>query len=159
MRFLALFLLWATLLFVPSWLVAHPYQRALVAVAGAVAVPGEELEFTDVEIFYPFDLGIYAALCLASTWAAWKRRGRAIAVGLPVLAVIEVLSLVIAIRVLLGVMQPDPGGTASAADADAAYRLATGVIRVTGLIAAGAVWVYLLGRERLSVVAKTWLGS
>jgi hypothetical protein len=158
-RFLLMLVLWATLLFVPSWYVAHPYQRALVTVAGALAVPGQELEFTDVEIFYPFDLGIFVALCLASLWAPWKRRGRAIGVGLPALVGVELLSLVVAIRVLLGVMQPAAGVTPSPADADAAYRLATGVIRVTGLIAAAAVWLYLLGRERLSIAARTWLGA
>ena len=157
MKFLLLFVVWATVVFVPSWYVQHGYQGAITAVAGRLAAPpGSEIEFTDVEIFYPFDIGIFVGLCLASGWAAWRMRLRAIAIGLPVMMAVEVISLVIAIRVIYGAMA---GGHSADASGEAAYRLATGIIRVTGLIAAAAVWLVLLGRQQLSIAARTWLGT
>jgi len=42
---------------------------------------------------------------------------------------------------------------------DRAVRFATGIIRVSGLVAAAVVWLYGLGRERLSLAARTWLGA
>jgi hypothetical protein len=152
MRFLLLFVVWATLAFVPSWYAQHAYQGAITAMSGRLAAPrGSEIEFTDVEIFYPFDLGIFVGLCLASGWAAWRERLRAIGIGLPILIAVEVISLVVAIRVIYGAMA---GGHSADAAGEAAYRFATGIIRVNGLIAAAAVWLVLLGRQRLSITAR-----
>lgn len=157
MKFLLLFLLWATVAFVPSWYVSHGYQHVITDVAGKLAAPrGSEIEFVDVEIFYPFDLGIFVALCLASGWAAWRARLRAVGIGLPILMAIELISLVIAIKVLYAAMA---SGHTEGAAAEEANRLATGIIRVTGLIAASALWLLMLGRERLSIAARTWLGA
>jgi hypothetical protein len=75
--------------------------------------------------------------------------------GLAIQVAIELLSLVLAIRILLGAMT---AGTSEAAGEEA-FRLASGIIRVTGLIAAATVWFVLLGRERLSLASKTWLGA
>ena len=156
MKFLAFLALWSTLLYIPSWFVSHPYQHAITAVAGRLlAPPGSEIEFVDVELFFPFDLGIYIALCLASIWDPPPRRLRAIAIGLPLLMLLELLSLVAGMKAIMTVMA---NSRASAEAADQAYRFATSMIRVTGLIAASAVWFFLLGRERLSLVARTWLG-
>lgn len=156
MKFLGLLVLWATLTFVPCYFASPVYQRAIAGVAGKIAAPRHgEIEWEDVEIFYPFDLGIFVALCLASAWAGWRARLRAAGVGVAFLIGIELLSLVLAIRVLLGAMAP---GT-SEARGDEAFRLATGLIRVTGLIAAAAVWFALLGRQRLSLAARAWLGG
>jgi hypothetical protein len=47
----------------------------------------------------------------------------------------------------------------AAAAAEGAQRFAIGIIRVTGLIAAAGAWFFLLGRERLSLAARTWVGS
>jgi len=156
MRFLLLFAAWATLAFVPAWFISNPYQHALAAVAGQLVAPGREIEILDLQIYYPFDIGIYVALCLASTWVARERRLKAVAVGVPLLALVELFSLVVAMKAINAVMM-NPHALASAAEE--AERFATGIIRVTGLIAAAGVWFYFLGRERLSLVAKTWLGS
>jgi hypothetical protein len=157
MKFLLLLAGWATLAFIPSWLVSHGYQQGLAQVAGRiVAPPGTEIEFQQLELFYPFDLGVYVALCLASVWAGWERRLRALIFGLPVLIALELLSLTVAMKVMMGVMA-NPSATDLAVDQ--AVRLANAVIRVTGLVAAAAVWFYLLGRERLSLATRTWLGA
>lgn len=157
MKFLLLLIVWATLAFIPSWWVSHPYQSVLAAVAGRlVAPPGTEIEFTELELFYPFDLGIYVALCLASIWAPWRRRLWAVGIGLAVLVILELLSLTVAMKSILWVMS---NPRATPAEAEQIGRFSTGIIRVTGLIAAAAVWFYFLGRERLSLVARTWLGT
>ena len=157
MKFLLRFAGWATLAFVPVWFVTHGYQHAIAGLAARLASPpGSEIEIVDLEIFYPFDLGIYLGLCLASAWASWSRRFQAAAIGLPVLVAIEVLSLVVAMKAILTVMM-NPHAAPGAGDE--AYRLAGGIIRVTGLIAAAGVWLYLLGRERLSLAGRTWLDT
>jgi hypothetical protein len=156
MRFLLLLVAWATLAFIPSWFASHPYQLALAGLAGRLAMPAGQIEFVELEIFYPYDLGIYVALCLASTWVTWKVRLRAVAIGLPILVVIELLSLLVAMKAILAVMT---NPHLSAATADDAYRLATGIIRVCGLIAAASVWLYLLGRDRLPLPSKPWPGA
>lgn len=145
---------WATLAFVPAWYVQHGYQKVLASwAAGLISPPGSQIEFDDIELFYPFDLGVYVALCLASGWASWRQRLTALATGLPVLMLIELLSLAAALKILLVVMM---NGHATANAMEEANRFATGIIRVVGLIAAAAVWVYFLGREMLAA-AGTWL--
>src|SRR5207249_10242035 len=90
MRYLLLLALWATLAVVPSWLLAQPWQHAIAAVASRLASPaGAVIEIVDLQLYYPFDLGIYLALCLASTWVRWGRRWRAVAAGLPVLILVR----------------------------------------------------------------------
>lgn len=156
MKFLALFALWATLLFFPSWKIAKDWQSAVGgAAASMVSSAGREIQVVDLELFYPFDIGVYVALCLASTWVPWRRRAIAIAVGIPALYVLEVLTLAIA----FGTMMSGLGPHGSAPAAEAAERFATGLIRVTGLVTAGGLWFLWLGRERLSLVSRTWLGG
>ena len=157
MRFLLLVALWSTLAFIPAWFITTPYQHALAAAAAkVVAPPGTTIEIVDFQLFFPFDLGIYVALCLASTWAPWPRRGRAIAIGLPLLVLIELISVSGAMKSIMAVMA-NPNAPAEAGDR--AVRFATGIIRVSGLVAAAVVWLYGLGRERLSLAARTWLGA
>ena len=157
MKFLLLLTLFATLLFVPAWWVQHPYQHALATVAGKiVAPPNSEIEIVDIELFYPFDISIFVALALASVWIPWRRRLRALAIGVPIMVVLELISVALAMAAILQVMS---NPRATEATAEEIYRFSTGIIRVTGLITAAAVWYVLLGRERLSLVARTWLGG
>jgi hypothetical protein len=145
---------WATLFFLPAWIVQHPYQGILGAlVARMVAPPGATIEWVDLELFYPFDLAIYAAMTFASDWAPWSRRWRSLLPGIPAMVLIEIVALAIAMGSMLA------AGAGNAAAADAAQRFATGVIRVTGLVAAAGVWFFFVGRERLSLAARTWLGA
>ena len=148
MKFLLYFTGWATLAFCAAWLV-HPGWEHVIATIGArlAAPPGAEIEILDLELFYPFDIGVFLALCLASTWVPPGRRLRAAAIGAPVLVAVEVLALVVAFQVMM-----------SAADPSEAGRFANAMIRVAGLVAASAAWLYLLGRERLSLAARQWLG-
>lgn len=158
MKFLLWFAGWATLAFIAIWFIADPWQNGLAALAGRiVAPPGSEIEFMQLQLFYPFDIGIYIGLCMASTWAPLANRLRSLGIGVPIMAVLELVSLVAAMKVMLGAVGPD--GTIPADRLQEVMRFSTGLIRVTGLIAAAGVWLVLLGREKLSLTARTWLGS
>jgi len=144
-RFLLAFAGWASLAFLPAWLVSHPWQSALGAIASRVAAPrGTTLEMVDLELFYPVDLAVFVALVVASGWATWRRRRRALLVGAPLMIVAELVALCVA----LGVLVAANGAGGTEAGRDEAARLADALIRVTGLAIAGALWFALLGRER-----------
>ena len=77
MKFLLWLALWSVVAFVPAWFLLTPWQHALASIAGRlVAPPGAEIEFTDLQVYYPLDIGVFVALCLASTWAPRERRLR-----------------------------------------------------------------------------------
>lgn len=133
---------WATLAFLVAWLVHPAYERWLGAVAGALAAPGAQVEWEEIQTYFPFDLSIYVALCLASSWATWRARGRALAFGLPALVGIEIVTLAAAVRMLIGAGHGQP-------PSDETQRLAIGLIRLTGLVAAGGAWLYGLGWQRV----------
>jgi len=157
MRFLLLLTAWGTAASVPAWMVAGPWQRAIGAIAARVyGLFGTEIEIVDLDLFFPFDVAVFVALCLASTWTPWARRLRTILIGIPVVIALEVLSVVLA---LWGMVSAATGPAATPAGIEEAQRFATGVIRVTGLVAAAAVWFYFVGRERRSRAARTWLGA
>jgi len=139
MGFLLRFIAWATPAFLIAWSIHGSYERTIAAMgAGLAAPPGAQIELLDLELFYPFDLGVYVALCLASSWAAIARRVRAAAIGLPVLVAIEVAVVFVSIKALMA------GG-----DSEAVSRFVDGIFRVEGLVAAAVVWLVLLGREQL----------
>jgi hypothetical protein len=149
MKFLLRFALWATLVFVPAWFVHPGYERALGTFAARLASPsGTELEITDLELFFPFDLGVFAALVLASSWADWRKRAIMLALGLPPLVVLEVIILAVGLVLLM-----------NSADQEAAGRFVTGLVRIGGLVGATGAWLLLLGREKLSLTTRAWLGG
>ncbi len=152
LKFLFAFAAWATLTFLPAWVLSHGWQNAVAAVAGRIVAPsGSEIEFVDLELFYPMDLAAFVALCLASSWEPWPRRVRALLIGAPLMVLAELIALSAAMGAILAA-----GGAAGAGgDAyqqDSAMRLADGLIRGTGLAFAAAVWFMLLGRGVLDVV-------
>jgi len=147
LKFLLAFAGWATLAFVPAWFVSHAWQHALGALAArAVAPSGTELEVLELELFYPMDLAVFVALCLASGWATWAARARAMLVGAPIMVLAEFAALALALATLLSASDP---ASASATRQAEALRLTDALIRVTGLAIAAAVWFVLLGREPL----------
>jgi len=148
MKSLLRFAFWATVMFALAWAIAGPWQHVIAAIAGRIAVgPGREVEWEDLELFFPYDLGVFVALCFASAWVGWKARLRATGLGLIALVAVEIVTLVVAMRILLATAhQPQ-----SAADA---ARLVDGVIRLTGLAAGAAAWLLLLGWQRLPTFAR-----
>jgi len=145
-KFLLAFAGWATLVFIPAWWLAHPWQNAIGAIASRIAAPrGAELEMVDLELFYPMDLAVFVALCLASLWLPWRRRLQAMLIGAPVMVIAEIAALSLAIVAILGAGDPTKQAEAG--------RLTDGLIRVTGLAVAAAVWFVVLGRTRMGARA------
>jgi len=79
----------------------------------------------------------------------WRPRLRAIAIGLPVLVAAEVLTLVLVIVGMLVASKRSPG------EFEAMQRLAIAAVRVTGLVAAACMWLWLLGREPMARLVGT----
>jgi hypothetical protein len=148
LRFLLAFAGWATLLFLPAWWLSHAWQQALAALASSlVALRGSQVEIVDIELFYPMDLAVFVALCLASGWASWSRRLRAMLVGAPLMVLAELAALTLALATVVGAS----GAGSTVPRQEEAARLADALIRVTGLAVAAAVWFLVLGRERFAM--------
>lgn len=151
MKALLRFVGWATLTFALTWFIAHPYQRVLGSLATKIAALwGPEIEWDQLESFFPYDISVFVALCLASSWASWSARLRALGAGTLVLVGVELLTLIGVIQVMLAAQGQPP------ADADATQRLVVGVIRVAGLVAAGCAWMMLLGWQRMPQFAENF---
>jgi hypothetical protein len=133
---------------VGAWAVATPWQRAIASIAGRIAVgPGREVEWEELQLFFPYDVGVFVALCFASAWVGWSARLRAAGIGLVVLVAVEIVTLVVAMRVMLATAHDTQ-------DAAGVGRLVDGVIRLSGLAAGAAIWLVLLGWQRLPQFAR-----
>ncbi len=94
-----LFLIWAILLSIPCWLLADVYHAGLRAITSAIlgiALPKQRAG--EVEVHATHVLGIFAAMCLASSRASWGRRLRAVAIGVPALMALELLTGIVALQ-------------------------------------------------------------
>ena len=146
MKWLLWFLLWATLLSVPCTFVSRPYQRGLSRVAATVlAIAGQEVEIDDVQVMAPFDLAIFAAMCLASLSAPWAARRRALLIGLPALVGIEVIAVVLGVGVSMIWPENSP-------QLEASLRLSGHVIETVPWVSAAVVWLLLLGAWELRIL-------
>jgi hypothetical protein len=143
MRWLLRFAVLATLLAPLCWLALHPYERALaVAVSHALGLFGVRLNLGSVNVAAPFDLGLFVALCLAARRAPWRVRLRALAVGIPILMLIEIFGVACSIAIMLRFRgQPDAAETAQRAG----FYLSDTIPWVS----AGLVWLALMGSWEL----------
>ncbi len=145
MKWLLRFILWATALAVPCWFVSHAYQKALARAAAIVfSAFGQGVDIQDVEVMAPFDLGIFAAMCLASLAAPWPERRRALYVGLPLLVALEVLTVVLGIVVYMVLPQQSK-------QLETSLRLTGYLIESIPWVSATGVWLLLLGAWELPV--------
>ena len=143
MRWLLRFAALATLLAPLCWLALHPYERALaVAVSHALGLFGVQLKLGSVNVAAPFDLGLFAALCLAARRAPWRVRLRALAVGIPILMLVEIFGVASSIAIILRFRgQPDAEETA--------LRAGFYLSDTIPWVSAGLVWLALLGSWEL----------
>lgn len=143
MRWLARFLAWATLLSVPCFLLMRPYQAVLARVAMAfldvLRVPVQ----LELRLQEPFNLGVYAAMCLSSLRSSKRERVRAFLIGIPALALFGLATVVVVIGGyrLVTVHQ--------AAPEDATARWILSAIETIPWVSAPALWLWLLGRREL----------
>ena len=138
------FTLWTIPAFLVCWYLHAPYEQWIGSVAARLAAPrGLKLELLELEVFYPFDLGIFIALCLATSAGSKWRRWRAVALGTPLLVLVEILVLTASLRILL-----------ATEGADFAGRLVNSMVRFEGLMAAAIAWAALLAWPRAPKQSK-----
>jgi hypothetical protein len=153
MSWLARFLAWTTVLAVPFWLLGDVYHRGLAAAALAIlGIPSAAVSLAPPEIPASHALGVFAALCLASTRAPLGRRLLALSVGLIGLAALELATGVLAIGAQ---MASGPSGAAP----DAARRLQDHLTALPAWIGAPVAWLVLLGRWELPPAVGRGSGS
>lgn len=143
MKWLLRFLLWATLLSTPAVLVSGVWQRGLAQVARAVlAMLGQDVLIEEVQVMAPLDLAIFTAMCLATTAAPWRARRRALAIGLPALVGLEVVTVVAGVGVSMIWPEKSPGRETS-------LRLTGYLLETIPWVSAVVMWLLLLGAWEL----------
>jgi hypothetical protein len=143
MRWIARFAGWVSLFAVPCWAIMGPYQRALGGLTAAiVSVAGLNVEFTEVALVAPFDLAVYGALCLASANVSWRRRRRALLVGVPILIAGEVACAVLVICVFMMTYRVPEALQSSS-------RFTGHLLESIPWINASVLWLVLLGADEL----------
>ena len=143
MRWLLRFLAWTTVLALPFWLLGDLYNRALVVSAmGILGLPVAPLALQPPDIPPSHVLGVFAALCLASTRAPVAKRVSALVIGLAGMMTIDLLTGVLAIHWALD-------AAAGRAVPVPAQRLENYLTSLPAWIGAPVLWLVLLGRWEL----------
>jgi hypothetical protein len=141
-RWLLRFFLWATALAGPCWLVADAYHHALaMATVAALGIPAPASAIPPPDIPASHVLGVFVAMCLASTRASWPRRLTAALIGVASLVVLEWLTGVIAIGWAIRSSGHPVTGFAA--------RLEDNVTALPAWIGAPVLWLALLGDREL----------
>jgi hypothetical protein len=146
-RWLLRFLAWATVLAVPSWMLGDAYHRALAFVTlTLLGIPTGRFVYQRPEIPATHVLGVFAAMCLASTRAPRARRLWAIAIGLVCMVALELLDGMLAIRWGL----EEASGQAVPVWA---LRMRGYLTSLPAWIEAPVLWLVMLGRYELPGLA------
>ena len=148
MKWFLRFLLWSALLALPCQFVADAYQRLLMGITAAVlgfglqpgAHAGPDLSAANM-------LGVYAAMCLASTAAPWITRSRALVLGLAAVTALECATGLVSISA--GLFQSEHGAWAGWVQ-----KALDGLLSVPRFTSAPALWLLFLGRFKLP---RAWL--
>jgi hypothetical protein len=132
------FLAWSTVLGPACWLISPSYQQWLAAlVRTASDLLGHRVRVHDLEVYAPVEIGVFAAMCLATSGATLAQRVRATLLGIPTLISLEVVILLIAsLPVMLG-LHPSEGG-------EILGSLADYFVKTIVWVNAGVVWTILL---------------
>jgi hypothetical protein len=135
------FLIWATVLAAPCWLIGDAYHRALAAATlGVLGLPAPAAAIPPPDIPPSHVLGVFAAMCLASTETPRARRFRATLIGLGALVAIEWLTGVLAVAWAMR-----EGGH----ELPFVVRLHENLTTLPAWIGAPALWLALLGDAEL----------
>lgn len=145
MSWIVRFLAWISLLVPPCFLLIQPYQawlaRATVAILGACRI---FIAPPELRLYEPVNLGVYAAMCLASSRTPRSARLRAAGIGVSLL-----IGLTLGIIVLIiGAMEVARREGRSPDDAVA--RLLVSAIETVPWVSGPALWLVLLGPSELA---------
>lgn len=139
----ARFIAWAAVFFCVYWMSSDRYQQGLTAVLQLClpAVGLGEVVIDRVQIYAPSEIGVYAAMCLASVRTPWRRRLGALAIGAPLLAALELVAVLgMAAAAVHLPKHVGPG---------VARRLADFPVNTVLLVDASLVWLALLGATEI----------
>ncbi len=145
MRWILRLVAWSVALALPCWALAPLYQDYVLPTAVNIilrALYGGRVSVEVLKVEAPFDLGLFAALCLAQRGVSPRARRRALLTGIPLLVAVEIVVVVagIAIEMLA------PG--AGVADGPA-HHLNQHLMRTVPWVAAPLAWVVLSGGREL----------
>jgi hypothetical protein len=144
MRWLVRFLVWATVLALPVYWIGGAYERMLATAAmGLLGLSGDVRRMAPPEIPASHVLGVYAAMCLASTRAPLRRRLIAIAVGVVAMIALEIATGTLALRWAL------EDANAAEPVSPALHRLRDYLTSLPAWLGAPVTWLLLLGRFEL----------
>ena len=147
-------LAYATLLTWPGHLFAATYQSLLLALAGALT--GRELASSaPVDLSASNLLTLFVSLVLASDFAPWPRRWRALAIGVPALVGLEVAT---------GILGMGLTGGGGAHGAGRHTEFADQALELSRWLGVPLLWGGLLGRlalgsSRRAIPERTPMGS
>ena len=146
-------LAWSLILAVPCWLLSPAYERGLGTVVKAVIDAfGHSLQIDKLEVFVPFEIGVFVSMCLASRRAPVGRRIRAIALGVPLLAALEVVVMVATTFVILSHQSGALAG-------DFYKELPRNLPKTIGWVNALALWMVILGGWEAPDPARSAAGT
>jgi len=118
---------------------SHEYQEWLaISTSGIMRLIGQPVTLTSLEIYAPVDVGIFVAMCMASNKAPRRVRLRALMVGMPLMAILELCTVLLALGVTLAGPTQSLGGTL-------AYGLARYAPETLIWIVPVFLWLALLG--------------
>src|SRR2546422_9098754 len=143
MKLLLRFLGWASVLAFPCYLAMRPYQDALASIAMRIFEIAGAPARVEVDLHEPFGLGLYAAMCLASHRSPRNIRIRALALGVPVLAALVLVAVVVFV-VVNRLTTGHAGGNEGAAS-----RFIEATLETVPWVFAPAMWLVMLGRWEL----------
>jgi hypothetical protein len=132
------FLVWSSLLGPAGWMASGPYQQWLSAVVRALsAAMGHRIRINELEVYAPVEIGIFLAMCLATSGVRVASRMRAAVLGVPILILLEIAILLLA---SLPVMVGGAGSNGEGPLGDLVHYFLKSIVWVD----AGLVWAVLL---------------
>lgn len=148
MKWVLRVLAYSTIFGVPCRLASEAYEAQLARVCqGLLWFTGIPVTLRNAEVFAPVDLGIFLALCLATSAAPWRLRGKAFLTGTAALILLEIVQVIAGNYLHPANRPPLP----SHAVAWLRYLL-----QCTFWVGPAMVWLLLLGHHQLrSAVTET----
>jgi hypothetical protein len=101
----------------------------------------------------PFDIGLFVALCLATTGSSRAERRRAILLGLPIMVAVEVAV------VALGIVPTLVSGAAATGPDSGPARLGAYTIESVPWVSALVAWVALIGGPHIQPALEAAIGA
>jgi hypothetical protein len=132
---------------IPCWLLSKPYQRILAAtVEEILLMTGRTVKVFHLQVYAPFDLALFIAMCFASCSVPSSSRRRALLLGIPLLIVLEIVVIALAAMPVV-LVRRGPGSLV-------APRLMAYAIQTLVWISGPVVWLLFLGAHEFRALSN-----